>query len=380
MKAVVYRGPKNVAVEDRPDPTIQQPTDAIVRITTTNICGSDLHMYEGRTSVEEGKILGHENMGIVEAVGSAVDRIKVGDRVSVPFNISCGTCQNCNSGWTSFCLRTNPTEGVDGAAYGYANMGPYDGGQAQFLRVPYADFNLLELPAGTQWENDFAMLSDIFPTGYHGTELAEVGPGDTVAVFGAGPVGLMAAHSAFLRGASQVFVVDKEPDRLNLAKSVDATPIDFSKGDPVLQIMDATRGKGVDRGVEAVGYQAHDPSGEEHPELVLDNLVQVVRSTGAIGVVGVYVPQDPGAVNPQAKEGRVGWEYGTFFSKGQRMGTGQAPVKRYNRQLRDLIIAGRATPGFIVSHELPLTEAPNGYKNFDDRKDGWTKVLLHPNR
>jgi glutathione-independent formaldehyde dehydrogenase len=380
MKAVVYRGPKNVAVEDRPDPTIQQPTDAIVRITTTNICGSDLHMYEGRTSVEEGKILGHENMGIVEAVGSAVDRIKVGDRVSVPFNISCGSCQNCNSGWTSFCLRTNPTEGVDGAAYGYANMGPYDGGQAQFLRVPYADFNLLELPAGTQWENDFAMLSDIFPTGYHGTELAEVGPGDTVAVFGAGPVGLMAAHSAFLRGASQVFVVDKEADRLNLAKSVDATPIDFSKGDPVMQIMDATRGKGVDRGVEAVGYQAHDPSGEEHPELVLDNLVQVVRSTGAIGVVGVYVPQDPGAVNPQAKEGRVGWEYGTFFSKGQRMGTGQAPVKRYNRQLRDLIIAGRATPGFIVSHELPLTEAPNGYKNFDDRKDGWTKVLLHPNR
>jgi glutathione-independent formaldehyde dehydrogenase len=270
MKAVVYRGPKNVAVEDRPDPTIQQPTDAIVRITTTNICGSDLHMYEGRTSVEEGKILGHENMGIVEAVGSAVDRIKVGDRVSVPFNISCGSCQNCNSGWTSFCLRTNPTEGVDGAAYGYANMGPYDGGQAQFLRVPYADFNLLELPAGTQWENDFAMLSDIFPTGYHGTELAEVGPGDTVAVFGAGPVGLMAAHSAFLRGASQVFVVDKEADRLNLAKSVDATPIDFSKGDPVMQIMDATRGKGVDRGVEAVGYQAHDPSGEEHPELVLD--------------------------------------------------------------------------------------------------------------
>jgi glutathione-independent formaldehyde dehydrogenase len=380
MKAVVYRGPKNVAVEDRPDPTIRQPTDAIIRITTTNICGSDLHMYEGRTSVEQGKILGHENMGVVEEVGSAVERIKVGDRVSVPFNISCGTCRNCNSGWTSFCLRTNPTEGVDGAAYGYANMGPYDGGQAQFLRVPYADFNLLQLPAGTQWENDFAMLSDIFPTGYHGTELAEVGPGDTVAVFGAGPVGLMAAHSAFLRGASEVFVVDKEPDRLNLAKSVDATPVDFSKGDPVQQILEATRGKGVDCGVEAVGYQAHDPSGEEHPELVLDNLVEVVRSTGAIGVVGVYVPQDPGAASPQAKEGRVGWEYGAFFSKGQRMGTGQAPVKRYNRQLRELIIAGRATPGFIVSHELPLAEAPTGYENFDARRDGWTKVLLHPDR
>jgi len=380
VKAVVYRGPKKVAIEEVPDAKIEQPLDAVIRITTTNICGSDLHMYEGRTSVEDGKVLGHENMGIVEEVGPGVDRIKVGDRVSVPFNISCGTCENCNSGWSSFCLRTNPIEGMVGAAYGYANMGPYDGGQAEFLRVPYADYNLLQLPAGTQFENDFTMLSDIFPTGYHGTELAEVGPGDTVAVFGAGPVGLMAAHSAFLRGASQVFVVDKEKDRLALAKSVDATPIDFSAGDPVEQIMEATKGKGVDRGVEAVGYQAHDPSGEEHPELVLDNLVKVVRATGAIGVVGVYMPEDPGASNEQAKEGRIGWDYGTFFTKGQRMGTGQAPVKRYNRQLRDLIIAGRATPGFIVSHELPLSQAPEGYANFDDRKDGWTKVLLHPDR
>ncbi|MDQ1714839.1 MAG: glutathione-independent formaldehyde dehydrogenase [Frankiaceae bacterium] len=380
MKAVVYQGPRKVAVTEVPDAKVEQPLDAVIRITTTNICGSDLHMYEGRTSVENGKVLGHENMGVVEEVGPGVDRIKVGDRVSVPFNISCGCCENCNSGWTSFCLRTNPTEGMVGAAYGYANMGPYDGGQAEFLRVPYADFNLLQLPAGSQFENDFAMLSDIFPTGYHGTELAVVGPGDTVAVFGAGPVGLMAAHSAFLRGASQVFVVDKEKDRLNLAKSVDATPIDFAQGDPVEQIMQATKGKGVDRGVEAVGYQAHDPSGEEHPELVLDNLVKVVRATGAIGVVGVYVPEDPGAASAPAKEGRLGWDYGTFFSKGLRMGTGQAPVKRYNRQLRDLIIAGRATPGFIVSHELPLSQAPQGYDKFDRRVDGCTKVLLHPDR
>jgi glutathione-independent formaldehyde dehydrogenase len=267
---------------------------------------------------------------------------------------------------------------MDGAAYGYANMGPYQGGQAEYLRVPYADFNLLKLPPGQQWETDFTMLSDIFPTGYHGTELAEIGPGDSVAVFGAGPVGLMAAHSAFLRGASQVFVVDKERDRLRLAEQIDATPIDFSTGDPVQQIMDATNGRGVDRGVEAVGYQAHDPAGDEHPELVLDNLVQVVRSTGAIGVVGVYMPQDPGAATEQAKQGRIGWDYGTFFTKGQRMGTGQAPVKRYNRQLRDLIIQGRATPGWITSHELSLDEAPTGYQNFDQRLDGWTKVLLHP--
>jgi glutathione-independent formaldehyde dehydrogenase len=378
MKAVVYEGPRQVTVKDVPDPTIQAPTDAIVRITTTNICGSDLHMYEGRSSVENGKILGHENMGIVEAVGGAVERVKTGDRVSVPFNIACGTCRNCLHGWTSFCLRTNPTEGVDGAAYGYANMGPYDGGQAQYLRVPYADFNLLELPAGTEHENDFTMLSDIFPTGWHGTELARMQPGDRVAVFGAGPVGLMAAHSAMIRGASQVFVVDKERDRLDLAGKIGTTPIDFSAGDPVEQIMDATGGRGADCGVEAVGFQAHDPSGHEHPELVLDNLVKVVRSTGGIGVVGVYMPQDPGASNDQAKQGRIGFDYGTFFTKGQHMGTGQCPVMRYNRQLRDLIIEGRATPSFLVSHELPLDEAAEGYDHFDKREAGWTKVLLRP--
>jgi glutathione-independent formaldehyde dehydrogenase len=377
MRAVVYKDAYKVGVEERPDPTINGPLDAIVRITTTNICGSDLHMYEGRTSVEPGKVLGHENMGIVEAVGEGLDRIKVGDRVSVPFNIACGTCKNCTEGWTSFCLRTNPTEGMDGAAYGYANMGPYDGGQAEFLRVPYADFNLLELPPGSDHENDFTMLSDIFPTAYHGCELGEVGPGHTVAVFGAGPVGLLAAYSALLRGAARVFSVDKEPDRLKLAGSIGADPIDISDGDPVEQIIDANRGM-VDRGVEAVGYQAHDPTGHEHPEMVLDNLVKVVRTTGAIGVVGVYVPEDPDAATDLAKQGRVAFDYGTFFTKGQRMGTGQCPVARYNRELRDLIINGRAKPSFLVSHELPLDDAPTGYDNFDKRVDGWTKVLLHP--
>jgi glutathione-independent formaldehyde dehydrogenase len=378
MKAVVYDDERTVSVREVPDASVQEPTDALIRVTTTNICGSDLHMYEGRSPVEQGKILGHENMGIVEEVGSAVTRIRRGDRVSVPFNIACGTCRNCVHGRTSFCLRTNPTEGMDGAAYGYANMGPYDGGQAELLRVPYADFNLLQLPAGDEHENDFTMLSDIFPTGWHGTELAGLQPGDEVVVYGAGPVGLMAAHSAMIRGAARVFVVDKEPDRLELARSIGATALDFSAGDPVEQVLDATDGMGADCGVEAVGYQAHDPTGQEHPELVLDNLVASVRTTGGIGVVGVYVPQDPGAANEAAQQGRVSFDYGTFFTKGQRMGTGQCPVMRYNRQLRDLIVEGRARPSFIVSHELPLEQAPEGYARFDAREDGWTKVLLRP--
>jgi glutathione-independent formaldehyde dehydrogenase len=378
MKAVRYQGPYRVAVEEVPEPRIEAPGDAIVRVTTSNICGSDLHMYEGRTSVEEGKVLGHENMGIVADTGPGVTRIRPGDRVSVPFNVACGTCRNCVAGWTSFCLRTNPTEGVDGAAYGYAQMGPYPGGQAEYLRVPFADFNLLELPPGEQFERDFAMLSDIFPTGFHGAQLAGVRPGDTVAVFGAGPVGLLAAHSSFLCGAAQVFVADLEPDRLALAERFGATAINIADGDPAEQIVAATGGLGADCGVEAVGYQAHDPAGQEHPEMVLDALVGAVRATGGIGVVGVYLPQDPQAATEGAKEGRIGFEFGTLFQKGQRVGTGQCPVKRYNRELRDMIVAGRATPALLVSHELPLDQAPEAYEKFDRREDGYTKVLLHP--
>ena len=297
----------------------------------------------------------------------------------MPFNIACGTCRNCLSGWTSFCLRTNPTEGMDGAAYGYANMGPYDGGQAEYLRVPYADFNLLELPQGTEHENDFTMLSDIFPTGWHGAELAGMQPGDRVAVFGAGPVGLMAAHSAMIRGASQVFVVDKEPDRLALAAKIGATPVDFAEGDPVEQIMDATGGRGADCGVEAVGYQAHDPSGEEHPELVLDNLVKVVRTTGGIGVVGVYVPEDPGAANEQRQAGpdrlRLRHVLHQGPAHGHRPGTGQAlqPAAARPHHRR----AGPPRPSSSRT-SWRWIEAPDAYEHFDKRDDGWTKVLLHP--
>lgn len=377
MRALVYKGPFDVQIETVDDPKIEQPLDAIIAITTANICGSDLHPYEGRAALDSGMVLGHENMGIVQEVGPGVNRIKVGDRVSVPFNLACGTCRNCNNGFTSACLRANPS-GNPGAGYGYPQMGPYWGGQAELLRVPWADFNLLELPAGVEKEADYTMLSDIFPTGYHGTELAMVAPGKTVAVFGAGPVGLMAAYSSMLRGASQVFVVDKDPDRLALAESIGATAIDFSKTDIAETIMDATDGFGVDCGVEAVGYQAHDAKGEEHPEMVLDGLVSVVRATGHIGVVGVYVPEDPDAETKDAKEGRYDFQYGVAFEKGISIGSGQCPVKKYNRELRDLIIHDRAKPSFIVSHELPLEDAADAYDKFDKRIDGYTKVLLHP--
>jgi glutathione-independent formaldehyde dehydrogenase len=377
MRAVVYKEPYRVAVESVPDPRIEHPNDVIVHITSTAICGSDLHMYEGRTAAQPGIVFGHENLGIVEEVGSAVVSIKRGDRVVMPFNVACGFCKNCLAGYTGFCTTVNP--GFAGGAYGYVAMGPYTGGQAEYLRVPFADFNCLPLPPGREHETDFALLADIFPTGYHGCELADVRPGETVAVYGAGPVGLMAAYSALLRGASRVFSVDRVPDRLDKARQIGAIPIDFDHGDPIEQIKDQTDGEGTDKGIDAVGYQAVAQGGErEEPAIVLNALVDTVRPTGAIGIPGLYVPSDPGGVDEHARRGVLRFAVGKLFEKGLRVGTGQANVKRYNRQLRDLIIAGRAKPSFVVSHELPLEQAPQAYEKFDKRIEGYTKVILHP--
>ena len=378
MRAVVYQKPFEVAVEEVPDPRIEHPDDVIVRITSACICGSDLHMYEGRTAAEPGIVFGHENLGIIEEAGSGVTSLEPGDRVVMPFNVACGFCKNCLAGFTGFCLTVNPS-GFAGGAYGYVAMGPYPGGQAEYLRVPFADFNCLPLPAGTEYESDYALLSDIFPTGYHGAELAGVSPGETVTVYGAGPVGLMAAYSALLRGASRVYVVDRVPERLAKAREIGAIAIDFSKGDPVRQIKDQTGGEGTDKGVDAVGYQASAQGGDrEEPATVLNQLVQTVRPTGALGVPGLYVPSDPGGVDEHARHGLLLVAIGELFEKGLRVGTGQANVKRYNRQLRDMITDGRATPSFVVSHVLPLEDAPGAYRKFDRRVDGCTKVILKP--
>jgi glutathione-independent formaldehyde dehydrogenase len=278
---------------------------------------------------------------------------------------------------TGFCLNANP--GQAGAAYGYAEMGPYNGGQAEYLRVPYADFNCLKLPEDAkEKQKDYVMLSDIFPTGWHAVELSGLRPGESIVIYGCGPVGLMAAHSAMIKGASQVFVIDHHPDRLRLAKEIGATVIDDRKGGQVERVLELTKGEGADRGCECVGYQCHDPAGHEVPNLTMNNLVKSVRPTAGIGVVGVFVPEDPGASDKLAKEGEIAFDLGLFFSKGLRMGTGQTNVKAYNRYLCELIHLGRAKPSWVVSHELSLEEAPAAYQHFDSREHGWTKVCLHP--
>ncbi len=319
---------------------------------------------------------------MVVEVGKAVDSIKKGDEVVLPFNIGCGFCANCERGLTGFCLTCADPKvmpGMAGAAYGFAGMGPYSGGQAEYLRVPYADFNCLKLPEDArEKEKDYVMLSDIFPTGWHSTRLADLKPGESIVIFGAGPVGLMAAMSARIQGASQIFVVDGLPDRLALAKQIGAIPIDTKDGDVGDQIREMTRGLGADCGAECIGYQCHDSHGREVPNLVMNALVDAVKATGTLGVVGVFVPQDPNAHGEMAKVGQIAFDYGKFWFKGMKMGTGQCNVKAYNRRLMDLIHHGRANPSLIVSHEIALDEAPAAYKHFDDRDKGWTKVIMHP--
>jgi len=391
MKAVVYKGTRKVKVEDVPEPRVEEPTDAIVRVTSSGICGSDLHMYDGHTSARPGMVLGHEPLGVVEEVGEGVSVVKEGDRVVMPFNVACGTCYNCLRGLSSACLVMNPESA--GAAYGYAEMGPYRGGQAELLRVPRADWACLQLPGrpGDDKEEDFLLLSDVFPTAYQATEMAKVSPGKTVAVFGAGPVGLLSAYASVIKGASEVYVVDRSPARLEQARSIGAVPIDFTEGDPAQQIKERRKENavvkdslhpemkldGVECGIDAVGYQAYgrqDPE-EYDPAQVLSDLVNVVNPAGHLGIVGVYMPQDPKARNEQERNGLLTIPFGLLWSKGLSMQTGQASVKNYHAPLRDLIVAEKAEPSFIVSDRVSIDEAPEAYAQFDKR-DEVTKAII----
>lgn len=395
MKAVVYHGPGSVQVDQVEDAGITAPTDAVLRVTSTAICGSDLHMYEGRTGLEEGTVLGHEIMGVIEEVGKGVRSIRAGDRVVLPFNIACGACFNCNRGYWNACLTMN--EQAPHAGFGYAGMGPYRGGQAEWVTVPMADVNCLKLPGepGDVFEDDFMMLADVFPTGYHAVEQTSQQPGETIAIWGAGPVGLMSALSAKMRGASEIYVVDAVPERLEKVESLGAIPIDFSKGSPPEQIRQyrseqspwtETQRRGEERmdgvmcAIDAIGYQAldEDDTSREQPTAALEDIAQIINPTGRLSIIGVFMAPDPGADDEAQRQGAHQLPLAALWDKGVSIGMGQAPVKRYNTHLRDEIIAGNAQPSFLVTQRPPLDEAPDAYRRFDRREPGYTKVVMKP--
>ena len=384
-KAVAYMGPGKVEVLDIDYPTLELrdgpgvnpanvgrkvPHGAILKCAATNICGSDQHMVRGRTTAPQGLILGHEITGEVVEVGPGVEFIEVGDLCSVPFNISCGRCRNCKEGHTGVCLNVNPDQ--PGSAYGYVDMGGWVGGQAEYVMVPYADWNLLKFPDKDQAMEkilDLTMLSDIFPTGYHGCVTAGVTTGSTVYIAGAGPVGLAAATSAFLLGAAVVIVGDLNEDRLAKARSFGCETIDVSKGDPRDQIEQILGVPEVDAAVDAVGFEARGHGGEagtEKPATVLNTMMDITRAAGQIGIPGLYVTGDPGAADEAAQHGSLSLRIGLGWAKSHALFTGQCPVMRYNRQLMMAILHDRVTIAKNVNATpIPLEQAPDGYAEFD---------------
>jgi glutathione-independent formaldehyde dehydrogenase len=358
------------------------PHAAILRVVSTNICGSDQHMVRGRTTAPEGMILGHEITGEVIETGPGVEFIKEGDLCSVPFNIACGRCRMCKEGHTGVCLNVNPDR--PGSAYGYVDMGGWVGGQAEYALVPYADWNLLKFPDSDQAMEkilDLTMLSDIFPTGFHGAVTAGVGPGSTVYVAGAGPVGLAAAYSAMLLGAAVVIVGDLLPERLEQARSFGCETLDISKGDPKDQIEQILGVPEVDAAVDAVGFEARghgEGSAEEAPATVLNSIMDVTRVAGKLGIPGLYVTGDPGAADDAAKVGSLSLNIGLGWAKSHSFTTGQTPVMRYNLGLMTMILSNRAHIADAVNATVvTLDEAPQGYRDFD--KGVAKKFVLNPN-
>ena len=396
-RGVAYMGPGTVEVQDIDFPSFELqdgpgvnpanvgrklPHGAILRIVSTNICGSDQHMVRGRTTAPEGLILGHEITGEVIEAGPGVEFIKEGDLCSVPFNIACGRCRMCKTGNTGVCLNVNPDR--PGSAYGYVDMGGWVGGQAEYVLVPYADWNLLKFPDKDQAMEkilDLTMLSDIFPTGYHGCYTAGVTSGSTVYIAGGGPVGLAAAHSAQLLGAAVVIVGDMIPERLEQARSFGCEAIDVSKGEPKDQIEQILGVPEVDAAVDAVGFEAKGhgaDSDHEAPATVLNSLMDLTRAAGKLGIPGLYVTGDPGGVDEAAKEGSLSIRIGLGWAKSHSFATGQCPVMKYHHGLMQMILNDRAQIAKAVNATIiTLDEAPDGYKDFD--QGAAKKFVFNPN-
>jgi glutathione-independent formaldehyde dehydrogenase len=396
-RGVAYMGPGTVEVQDIDFPSFELkdgpgvnpanvgrkvPHGAILRIVATNICGSDQHMVRGRTTAPEGLILGHEITGEVIEAGPGVEFIKEGDLCSVPFNIACGRCRMCKTGNTGVCLNVNPDR--PGSAYGYVDMGGWVGGQAEYVLVPYADWNLLKFPDKDQAMEkilDLTMLSDIFPTGYHGCYTAGVTSGSTVYIAGGGPVGLAAAHSAQLLGAAVVIVGDLIPERLEQARSFGCEAIDVSKGEPKDQIEQILGVPEVDAAVDAVGFEARGHGADadhEAPATVLNSLMDLTRAAGKLGIPGLYVTGDPGGVDEAAKVGSLSIRIGLGWAKSHSFTTGQCPVMRYHHGLMQMILNDRAQIAKAVNATIiTLDEAPDGYKDFD--RGAAKKYVLNPN-
>ena len=389
-RGVAYIKREEVQVESIDFPKFVDPTTGkaiehgvIVKVISTNICGSDQHMVRGRTTAPSGLILGHEITGEVIETGRDVLFLHVGDIVSVPFNVACGRCRNCKEQQTGICLNVNASR--PGGAYGYVDMGGWIGGQAQYVMVPYADFNLLKFPDRDQALTkirDLTLLTDIFPTGYHGAVTAGVGPGSTVYVAGAGPVGLACAASCQLLGAAAVIVGDMNRDRLAQARSFGCETIDLTRDGSLAQQIDAILGvPEVDSAVDCVGFEAHGhgkDAGREQAATVLNSLMEVTRAGGALGIPGLYVTDDPGATDPSARIGALGIRIGLGWAKSHSFFTGQTPVMKYNRRLMQAILDDKVQIAKAVNVTvISLDQAEAGYRDFD--KGAARKFVIDPN-
>jgi glutathione-independent formaldehyde dehydrogenase len=377
-RVIAFMGPRKVEVQSLDYPKLIGPGGrkcdhgVILKIVTTNICGSDQHIYHGRFAAPQGMVMGHEMTGEVVEVGRDVEFIKQGDLCSVPFNVSCGRCRNCKERHTDVCMNVN--EAVDCGAYGF-NLGGWQGGQSDYLMVPYADWNLLKFPDKDQAMakiRDLTLLSDILPTGFHGCIEAGVGPGSTVYIAGAGPVGRCAAAGARLLGASCIIVGDMNPARLELVKKAGYEIVDTKNKTPVADQIEAILGqREVDCGVDCVGLEAHGhgaEDGEEHSEAIINTLFEVVRAGGAMGIPGIYTDADPMAKTELTKQGKLPLDFGKAWIKSPSLTAGQAPIMKYNRQLMMAILWDRMPYlGEVVNTEIiPLEKAPEAYRIFSD--------------